>query len=92
MGEPFTTACTRIEAKPVGLWQQTGCRTPTTPPPADFFPPLLGEGVAAERNATQLSDAGADGSLALRQSRSSTHLALVSASPSTPTACLSEAR
>src|SRR5215207_8095496 len=35
-----------------GLVIDPGCRTPATPPPAGFFPPLLREGVAAERICT----------------------------------------
>jgi hypothetical protein len=44
IGELFTTACTRIEARATCLSQQTGCRT-SCYPPAGFFPPLLREGL-----------------------------------------------
>jgi hypothetical protein len=37
------------ELRTTGVQLSTrGCRTLATPPPAGYFPPLLGEGVAAE--------------------------------------------
>jgi hypothetical protein len=60
--QAFKTACTLIELWPPGLLRKDRRCISCYPYPAGFFPPLLREGVAAERNATQLSDVGAGGS------------------------------
>jgi len=52
MGEPFTMACTHIEARPPSLWQQTGGRTYYYPSPSWFLSAAPMEGIAAERNGT----------------------------------------
>jgi hypothetical protein len=49
MRQQLESACTHTELRTAGgLVIHPGCRTPATPTPADFFPPLLREGVAAE--------------------------------------------
>jgi hypothetical protein len=52
MGEPFTTACTRIEGRPTGPYRGPGVEPPDYPSPAGFFLPLLREGVAVESIST----------------------------------------
>ena len=60
MGEPFTTACTRIEARPTGPLERTGGRNLLPTSPAGFFPPLLRDGVAAESFPYASVNRGAD--------------------------------
>jgi hypothetical protein len=53
MREAFITAPTRIEVRPAGPCRVLGVEPSDYPSPAGFFPPLLREGVAAERNSNE---------------------------------------